>query len=290
MGFFDKVLGGLAGIPGTIATAFINDWFGDSNAKDQYNRSKELMDTQWNRQYGAFKRRYQDTTADMKAAGLNPILAATGGFNVSGVPSVNIPSVSMAPTYVPDISSSAKSMTEIKGIEKDIQKKDAEIKQTLEDANLKNQQIKESVAKTLLAREQSKLAGANERKAVEETWAIESQVRERLQHVYEMQSQLEKNMAETILTQQKAEVAKSQKKQIDAEVSLLKKDLERMGLSLAHLRRIATVYDGPLGATLTHIQEIMKSLGLGNLFAGLAIGKLTGKRAAKTKGKSGSFY
>ncbi len=60
----------------------------ESMQQDAMNENRYSSAVAWDREYGAYKRRYQDTMADMKKSGLNPILAASsGGFNVGSGPS-----------------------------------------------------------------------------------------------------------------------------------------------------------------------------------------------------------
>jgi hypothetical protein len=85
-----------------LGTQYIgNELLGKPNAKDAWERQKNAAKLAYDRSMGAYKSRYQNTMADMRAAGLNPILAASGGFQVGQV-SANPAQVNMA--KVPDVS------------------------------------------------------------------------------------------------------------------------------------------------------------------------------------------
>ena len=59
---------------------------GLANTATQGIINQQMANIAYRRSSRSYKSRYQDTMADMRHAGLNPILTATGGFNVgSGV-------------------------------------------------------------------------------------------------------------------------------------------------------------------------------------------------------------
>lgn len=119
-----------SGIIGNVGGAVIGGLFGQSSAADQFNRQKKLIDYQHQLQVDDFKHRYQWSTEDMKAAGLNPILAATSGIggNISGVSAGN---AAMAPT--PDFANAINS-----GLARDLVKSEMKIKQQEADTNRMN--------------------------------------------------------------------------------------------------------------------------------------------------------
>lgn len=119
-----------SGIIGNIGGAVIGGLFGKSNASDQFERQKALIDYQHQLQVDDFKHRYQWSTEDMKAAGLNPVLAATSGIggNISGVSAGN---AAMAPT--PDFANAINS-----GLARDLVKSEMKIKQQEADTNRMN--------------------------------------------------------------------------------------------------------------------------------------------------------
>lgn len=86
------------------------------------------------REYGAYKTRYQDTVADMREAGLNPILAASGGFNV-GSGASSTPAQTFQTQY-PDVSTSAKNVAEAFESRSRVSKNAQEIKNLVKQARL----------------------------------------------------------------------------------------------------------------------------------------------------------
>lgn len=104
------VTGALVGAGSSV----ISNLFGRKNASDANAAASAASAQQWQREYGAYKSRYQDTMADMKAAGLNPILAAGSGFNVGSGPSASTPQTFQAPAVNFDAASTALSLSQRK--------------------------------------------------------------------------------------------------------------------------------------------------------------------------------
>ena len=82
-GALGSVVGGAVDLGGKYLQ---NELIGESNAKQSYERSEEASAKAFQRSYDAYKERYQTTMKDMHKAGLNPILASSGGFNVGNTP------------------------------------------------------------------------------------------------------------------------------------------------------------------------------------------------------------
>lgn len=124
-----------SGVLGNIGGAVIGGLFGKSSAKDQFENQKRLMDLQHQYQVHDYQHRYQWSTADMRASGLNPILAATQGIggNISGVSAGN---AAIAPT--PDFAGAVNS-----GLSLNQMKKQLQIQEKLQsrDLDLKERQV-----------------------------------------------------------------------------------------------------------------------------------------------------
>lgn len=81
----------------------------------------------------AYKKRYQHTMEDMRRAGLNPILAASGGFNVGSGPTASAPTAHMANspetfmTNAKSVQNIDQSKATVRSILKDVEKTGGEI-------------------------------------------------------------------------------------------------------------------------------------------------------------------
>lgn len=152
-----------SGVLGNIGGAVIGGLFGKSSAKDQFENQQRLMELQHKYQVEDYQHRYQWSTADMRAAGLNPILAATQGIggNISGVSAGN---AAMAPT--PDFAGAMSSAFQTSS-QKEIAKMQNEVAK--DELRLREKDINSAIAKREAdtARE-NMLADVNK-------WSIEEQ-------------------------------------------------------------------------------------------------------------------
>lgn len=258
-GFLGSLIGGLAG---TLGSAIIGDFFGDGNAKDQYERSMDM-----------YQNRYTYTVADMKRAGLNPILAATGGFNVGSGPTI---SMAQMPTY-PDISSSALDWQKTKEAESNTDKIDQETQKVIKDAELSAQRTAESLENTLKTRAEKNLVTAQERKTVQEIQNLQQEINKIMANTLLLENQTDYVQSQTAVEREYVGAVQEQKKLTAANKKLAEGELKRLEYQLSQLKRISDVYSGPVGSALTYVREIMNALGLAPIAGALVGGAVRGK-------------
>jgi len=263
MGFFDSVIDVLKGGASSLDSGFIGDDFGDSNAKDQCERNQQLMNQQGAINENMFRNRYRWTTEDMKAAGLNPILAASGGFSVGSGPSVSLPSQAMAPLpSIPSVATSAKDLEEIGLVGAQIDRQREEKLRVIEETGRVAAEAVKVIEEAEKIRREQNLVSAQERKTVEE-------VQKTIQEVAELASRTAKNWVDVDVGRVKSRMMKEEtenvladRRVIENNERLLSKKIQQLTYELSELGTVSTVYEGPAGQVLTYIREIIRSLGL----------------------------
>lgn len=178
----------------------------------------------------AYKERYQDTVADLKKAGLNPILAAGGGFNVGQ--SVTAP---MAQSFQGDTGNPYAS-TALQVSQKRTEKSKAELnyakaKQSLEDVN--TQLIRQGLMteQMSLTYNQAALAGR----------------------------QFDKIEKEMDLIDRQTKLTEAEKRKVEKVIAQYKANLEK-------LRKLSKVYSGPAGQIIAYLEAIASALNIGGAF------------------------
>lgn len=230
---------GLPNVAGTawnLGTQYVgNELFNKPAAEAQFHNAKDLAKYSFDLSYGAYKRRYQDTVADMIAAGINPIMAASGGFSVGPSPNVSAPSAMMshAPDYQ-NYTTAAKEIAETGGI---YEKQKETVMKTKEARARAN----EHIARTYVERARKGLITAQERQAVKTTQLLDKQIWVQL---VEFQKKVQEGY------------------KANAEKRLILKKINQLETVMAKLRSISDVYTTPyLGQFIAFLNSIMSLSG-----------------------------
>lgn len=245
MGFWavaGPILGQLAG--GIGGSAMGNQAAGSASKKS------------WERELWGYKHRYRMMLPDMKAAGINPILAASGGFSASGAPDAQ-----MAQAFAPnfnnaDFSSSAKGFAEANVAE-------AQAKKISMDTLKSIEETKEVIAKTANERKRNQIMTVEEERLTQEMFNLESEFDKKVREISKIDEEIK-------LLQMKAITEQSQKSLLDAktseaqeQVELLTVNAQSLKANLEKLKKISNVYSGPAGQIMSYISEIMHGLNVG---------------------------
>lgn len=232
MSIFDSLKSSAVGLLGDLAGNFL---IGRPNADRASAQSLQNALAAFGMSRDAYRSRYRDTVADMKAAGLNPILAASSGFNVGTAPQMSSAQAFMAPN--PSYSASQSAMQFAQAGQAD-----AQTKKTIQEVGLVVAKTDETFANIHKIRSEANLADARER---------ETNVRVR---------QITKEILHTV----------SKIRLTDAETEKVSKQINVLNTDLAYLEKKAEAYKGPAGDIYAVIRFVRELLGINvNILPGL---------------------
>jgi len=237
MGFLSSAFDAVKSIPGKLVGGVIdigadflgNELIGKPNAASAYGMSQEAYE----KQYANYKRRYQDTMADMKLAGLNPILAAgSGGFNVGQTPQFT--NVGHMPGYQ-NVGASSAYRSLMQG-DKEIEAKKTERKKQLKMLA----ETKKIIVETSNERLKSGVIKQKERILI-------TQIGESLARTGKIFHEVQKIGAEK-------ETSEALKKKLVSQCKLLEQQLKQ-------LTKVSDAYKGAYGTGLGYIRATLGAIG-----------------------------
>ena len=212
-----SIIGGVTdavgGIPGMLVETGLQTLAGMYTAEQAQGMSME-----------DYARRYQLTTQDMLKAGLNPILAASGGFSVGNSPTMHAPSIS------PNLSAganTAKAFAEAEVANANVEK-------------IRNE-AEESLSRTYLNRAQTGKVTVEEKK-------LYNDIKVGQQNILKMQREMQRLLAAGSRDYAEADLCQWQIKKLKAE--------------LVQLQRISDVYESDAGKYMTWVNEVLRMLNL----------------------------
>lgn len=219
-----------------------NQLIGVPNANNAFSQSREAALEAYDRSVDSYKHRYQWTMEDMKKAGLNPILAAgSGGFNVSGIPSMSNANSFNPPSPYGSFASSARDTAQ---------------------ADLFKQKEKESLESVALMRAKKGLVSAQEKQALQVLVNAREEVKRIGADIGRLKSQTSLN--------------EKQKNRLSAEIKRIQAETEKAMAAAEQLKAIAKVYKTPLGQVLAWFKEFLGSFGIGGIL--LPVGRRDGSQ------------
>lgn len=239
-----------------------------------YGQSKAGAEASWERSIDAYKNRYQWTTEDMRLSGLNPILAAKGGFAVQGSPSSESAQGYAPNIQSPDIAGTALQLSQKDKTEAERDKTKAERLEIITRSKKNVQSITESIAKT------QKLKG--EKDVMTSTFNLQQQQFFKLaEEVTRIQFEIGEIQTRTDLNLIEQGRLKHQSKEIQANTERLKYLFKTLSAELAQAQKIGGVYKSKYGTILTYLKETLDALNINFGLVGVGAG---GKTANKIKG------
>jgi len=223
-------------------------YFGNNMLAGQANESSaKAAAASYANNMKAFQRRYQDTVVDMRAAGLNPILAASGGFNVSGAPTM--PMAQSFPgtmSFGHNLSSTAKDYQDVEQSKTEVQKKEVEINNIMQDTAKKKEEVKETIERTLKTR-------AETGKITQEEMLIGRQIINTIEDTMKKTQEIRLMRAEIIRTLSQADLNDQQKLQVKSDISrlnqqtsLLKQSTRNLETEYERLKKMSWHYSIPV--------------------------------------------
>jgi len=247
-------------------------WIGRSNAQYQRDHQAELMVDQQNWNAKMYKERYYWTVKDMKSAGINPIMAASGGFSVGNAPTVSLPSPGMPnQPNTGSFSSTAKDYKSIDDMESQIKKRQEEkrfiifscTRKIIAEAELARKKSDEALANVVKMRAETKVLSAEERLKVQQVMKTEQEVIQTIRNIVKIENEIENIQARTKVEKEREPLTKAQRQKLQQEMNLVKQNVLRLSYGMQELIRESNVYKGPIGGILVYIREILKAIGLG---------------------------
>ena len=257
------VLGSLIGGGATIGSTILGGLFSKSNARDQYLRTQESVDRQFDLNKRAYQNRYQWTVGDMVKAGINPIMAASGGFNVGQAPASSLPNIAKADMpAIPDFASSAKDVMSAYETSANVGKIKAERMKALKEAELAGKKALETVQRTAKIRVEQNLIGAQERRTIAEIVKTYKDVNRIASQTALMENQIDELQVRMGKEKEETENIKEQRGLIQRNKERASQEIKRLRFLLSQLGKVSNVYKSPIGGFLTYLREIISALGL----------------------------
>jgi len=258
-GIDDALLGAV--IPSVIGLdgSLMGNIFNQSNARQATESAREGArdSAEWSKEQ--YATRYQTTAQDMKAAGLNPILASSGGFSVGSSPTMAAPQAFQA-APIETFSSSAKQFGDLAKTVVDTKKSAEETKNVIADTRKKMEEIDKVMSEKILA---DKQAG----KVTMETQESWTRIVSMEMNYATIAANLVKMKEETDLLISKRGLTESERLQVAANTEKIKTETRKVqaeaDILVSEVNKFKArnqIYENEAGSILGIIAEVGKSI------------------------------